>query len=65
MSTFSKIAIAGSGAIGTYYGAKLALSGADVRFLMRSDLAAVQARGSLLLQEKGGTTELRQQRTER
>jgi 2-dehydropantoate 2-reductase len=59
MSAFSKIAIVGSGAIGTYYGAKLALAGADVRFLMRSDLAAVRARGSLLLHEKNGTTELR------
>jgi 2-dehydropantoate 2-reductase len=56
---FSKIAIVGAGAIGMYYGAKLALVGADVRFLMRSDLATVQARGSLLLHEKSGTTELR------
>jgi 2-dehydropantoate 2-reductase len=59
LNPFSKIAIVGSGAIGTYYGARLALGGADVRFLLRSDLAAVRARGSLLLHEKGGTTELR------
>jgi 2-dehydropantoate 2-reductase len=58
-NAFSKIAIVGSGAIGTYYGAKLALAGADVRFLMRSDLATVRARGSLLLHEKSGPTELR------
>jgi len=56
---FSKIAIVGAGAIGTYYGAKLALAGADVRFLMRSDLATVRARGSLLLHENDATTELR------
>jgi 2-dehydropantoate 2-reductase len=54
-----KIAIVGSGAIGLYYGARLALAGADVRFLMRGDLAAVRARGSLLLHEKGGATELK------
>jgi 2-dehydropantoate 2-reductase len=59
VNTLPKIAIVGSGAIGIYYGAKLALAGADVRFLMRSDLAAVQARGSLLLHEKSGATELR------
>lgn len=56
---FSKIAIVGAGAIGTFYGAKLALAGADVRFLMRSDLEAVRARGSVILQEKSGETEIR------
>ncbi len=55
---FSSIAIVGSGAIGTYYGARLALAGADVRFLMRGDLAAVRARGSIMLHEKLGTSEL-------
>jgi 2-dehydropantoate 2-reductase len=55
----STIAIVGSGAIGMYYGARLALAGADVRFLMRGDLAAVRARGSVLLHEKGGATELK------
>jgi 2-dehydropantoate 2-reductase len=34
----ASIAIVGSGAIGLYYGAKLAHSGHDVRFLMRSGL---------------------------
>ncbi len=56
---FSRIAIVGAGAIGMYYGAKLAFVGADVSFLMRSDLATVRARGSLLLHEKNGATELR------
>jgi 2-dehydropantoate 2-reductase len=39
------IAIIGSGAIGGFYGAMLARAGNDVRFLMRSDLAAVRANG--------------------
>ncbi len=39
------IAIIGSGAIGGFYGAMLARAGSDVRFLMRSDLAAVRANG--------------------
>lgn len=38
-----KIAIVGSGAIGSYYGCRLANAGADVRFLLRSDLEAVRA----------------------
>ncbi|MBK8479053.1 MAG: 2-dehydropantoate 2-reductase [Opitutaceae bacterium] len=39
------IAIIGSGAIGGFYGAMLARAGADVRFLMRADLAAVREHG--------------------
>ena len=42
---FPKIAVVGSGAIGLYYGARLALAGAEVRFLLRSDLGAVRERG--------------------
>jgi len=44
-AAFPKIAVVGSGAIGLYYGTRLALAGADVRFLLRSDLAAVRERG--------------------
>jgi 2-dehydropantoate 2-reductase len=40
-----KIAVVGSGAIGSYYGGKLAASGGDVHFLMRGDLAAVRRDG--------------------
>jgi 2-dehydropantoate 2-reductase len=54
-----KIAIVGAGAIGGYYGARLALAGADVRFLMRSDLAAVQPHG-LTLRERDGIRRLEQ-----
>jgi 2-dehydropantoate 2-reductase len=53
------IAIVGSGAIGLYYGARLARGGARVRFLMRGDLAAVRARGSVVVHEDGSTFELR------
>lgn len=55
--TPSSIAIVGAGAIGSYYGARLALAGGDVRFLMRGDLAAVRARG-LTLREKDTTRHL-------
>lgn len=56
---FRTIAIVGAGAVGTYYGARLGLSGADVRFLMRSDLNAVRERGAVLIREEAGTLELR------
>jgi 2-dehydropantoate 2-reductase len=42
---FSRIAIVGAGAVGSYYGARLARAGAEVHFLFRSDLAAVRALG--------------------
>lgn len=44
-SRFKRIAIVGSGAIGCYYGARLQRAGAEVNFLMRSDLAAVREKG--------------------
>lgn len=40
-----RIAVVGSGAIGTYYGAHLAHGGADVHFLMRGDLGEVRRNG--------------------
>ena len=40
-----RIAIVGSGAVGTYYGAKLAHGGSDVHFLMRGDLSDVRRDG--------------------
>jgi 2-dehydropantoate 2-reductase len=39
------VAIVGSGAIGLYYGARLAAAGEDVRFLLRSDFEAVSRDG--------------------
>ena len=56
---FPRIAIIGSGAIGTYYGVRLALAGADVRFLLRSDYDAVRQRGSLRVNLRDGLHELR------
>ena len=40
-----RIAIAGSGAVGTYYGTKLTHGGSDVHFLMRGDLTEVRRDG--------------------
>jgi 2-dehydropantoate 2-reductase len=49
-----RIAIVGSGAIGTYYGAHLAHGGTTVHFLMRGDLNEVRRKG-LYVREKGGS----------
>lgn len=43
--TFQSVAVVGSGAIGLYYGGRLAMAGADVRFLLRSDFDAVRRDG--------------------
>jgi 2-dehydropantoate 2-reductase len=43
--SISSIAIVGSGALGLYYGARLARAGADVSFLARSDLDVLRTRG--------------------
>nr|MDQ3347475.1 2-dehydropantoate 2-reductase [Acidobacteriota bacterium] len=41
-----KFAVLGAGAVGGYYGAKLALAGHDVTFIARgAHLAAIRARG--------------------
>jgi 2-dehydropantoate 2-reductase len=40
-----RIAIVGSGALGCYYGVRLAKAGNDVHFLVRSGRAAIMARG--------------------
>jgi len=58
-SEFPRIGIVGSGAIGTYVGSRIALAGSDVRFLMRGDLAAVRARGSLMVRDTSRTEEMR------
>jgi len=41
----SRVAIVGAGAVGGYYGARLAESGLDVRFLLRSDYEHVMKHG--------------------
>ena len=43
--TFNKVAVVGSGAIGLYYGGRLAAAGEDVAFLMRSDFDAITSNG--------------------
>jgi len=40
-----RVAVIGAGAVGCYYGARLAQAGHDVHFLMRGDYAAVRERG--------------------
>jgi 2-dehydropantoate 2-reductase len=47
-----RIGVIGSGAIGSYYGAKLAHGGSDVHFLMRGDLSEVRRTG-LYVRGKG------------
>jgi 2-dehydropantoate 2-reductase len=43
--TYPKIAIIGAGALGGYYGARLAQHGNDVHFLLRSDYEAIKRNG--------------------
>jgi 2-dehydropantoate 2-reductase len=43
--TFGSVAVVGAGAIGLYYGARLAAAGEDVRFLLRSDFDTVTREG--------------------
>lgn len=43
--TFKSVAIVGSGAIGLYYGGRLAQAGENVKFLLRSDFDAISEHG--------------------
>jgi 2-dehydropantoate 2-reductase len=57
MSTlFKTIAVVGSGALGLYYGGRLARAGNAVRFLARSDLAVLRARGIVVRAPDGHFT---------
>jgi 2-dehydropantoate 2-reductase len=51
-----RIAIVGSGAVGLYYGAKLAARGRDVHFLLRSDFSAAHRHGIRVLSKEGDIT---------
>jgi 2-dehydropantoate 2-reductase len=42
---FQSVAIVGAGAIGLYYGGRLAAAGEDVRFFVRSDFDAISRNG--------------------
>jgi 2-dehydropantoate 2-reductase len=48
-----KIAVVGCGAVGSFYGAKLARAGHEVHFLLRSDYDAVQRQGVLIRSPEG------------
>ena len=48
-----RIAVVGSGALGSYYGAMLARSGEDVHFLLRSDYEAVKRNGLTIRSHRG------------
>ena len=43
--SFGSVAVVGAGAVGLYYGGRLAEAGGDVRFLARSDLGALKSSG--------------------
>ena len=51
-----RIAIIGAGAVGAYYGARLAEAGHDVHFLMRRDYDAVRAHGLAVTSPDGDFT---------
>jgi 2-dehydropantoate 2-reductase len=55
--TFQSVAVIGSGAVGLYYGGRLAAAGEDVRFLMRSDFETI-SRGGLKVASVHGDFEL-------
>jgi 2-dehydropantoate 2-reductase len=48
-----KIAVVGCGAVGSFYGAKLARAGDEVHFLLRSDYHAVRRQGVLIRSPEG------------
>ena len=48
-----KIAVVGCGAVGSFYGAKLAHAGHEVHFLLRSDYEAVRRQGVLIRSPEG------------
>jgi 2-dehydropantoate 2-reductase len=48
-----KVAVVGCGAVGSYYGAKLARAGHEVHFLLRSDYDVVRRQGVLIRSTEG------------
>jgi 2-dehydropantoate 2-reductase len=57
MAFSSRLAVVGSGAIGCYYGAKLARGGSDVHFLMRGDVSEIRQFG-LRIRSKDGNVQV-------
>ncbi|MBI2868842.1 MAG: 2-dehydropantoate 2-reductase [Chloroflexi bacterium] len=56
MKERSRIAVIGAGAVGSYYGARLAEAGHDVRFLLRRDYEAVHRGGLKITSPDGDLT---------
>jgi 2-dehydropantoate 2-reductase len=56
-ASLGRIAIVGAGAVGAYYGARLAHAGEDVTFLLRRELDAVRARGLTVRVRAGAVRE--------
>ncbi|MGD0262095.1 MAG: 2-dehydropantoate 2-reductase [Verrucomicrobiota bacterium] len=50
---FVRVAVVGCGAVGSFYGAKLARAGHEVHFLLRSDYDAVRRQGVLIRSPEG------------
>src|SRR5882672_5162510 len=48
-----KIAVVGCGAVGSFYGAKLARAGQETHFLLRSDYEAVRRKGVFICSPQG------------
>jgi 2-dehydropantoate 2-reductase len=48
-----KIAVVGCGAVGSYYGARLACAGHEVHFLLRSDFETVRSQGVFVRSSQG------------
>ncbi|HKJ90352.1 MAG TPA: 2-dehydropantoate 2-reductase [Oceanipulchritudo sp.] len=55
-----KVGIIGSGALGSYFGMRLAVSGQEVGFLLRSDYAAVKEKGMKLILADGEAVVLKE-----
>lgn len=56
MNRLHSVAVIGAGAVGSYYGGRLAQAGHDVRFLMRRDYDAVRAGGLKVASTDGDFT---------
>ena len=48
-----KIAVVGCGAVGSFYGAKLARAGGELHFLVRSDYQTVRRKGVFIRSKQG------------
>lgn len=56
-ATLGRVAVVGAGAVGAYYGARLAHAGEDVSFLLRRELESVRERGLTVRVRSGALQE--------